>query len=180
MHFWQQMAPKSTIYPVLWFFFNKKFSSHIHYFFSNLGVHLIRNFTRIYSNFVCRTKIWQTYRQKTRLYFWLFFLQFLLKTKQWPRHYGDNFSHGHDLLRWSTSVLVYFSWLLDHVISLKLQLTMVRKQLLRKAEQIKNISLKIFLKAFFLQYQRSKWQKISIIFFDIWSGKPFCYADRLR
>ena len=50
-------------------------------------------------------------------------------------------SGGSSLLRWSTCVLVYFSWLLDHVIYLKLRI----EYSLCKAEQILKITLKIVL-----------------------------------
>ena len=49
-----------------------------------------------------------------------------------PRYYSCPSSP-----RWSTCVLVYFSWLLDHVIYLKLR----REKMLCKAEQIKRIVL---------------------------------------
>ena len=45
-----------------------------------------------------------------------------------------------DILRWSTCVLVYFNWLLDHVIYLKLR----RECLFCQAEQIHNMTTSTF------------------------------------
>ena len=85
MHFRQQMAPKSTIYPALWRplypvfgTFNEKILRTFGIFFRIWGfwwAHLIRNFTRISEifKFCLYDQNWRTYWQKTGLFFDSFF-----------------------------------------------------------------------------------------------------------
>ena len=68
-----------------------------------------------YSNFVYRTKIGGLIDKKTDFIFDSFRLQqFSLKTKQWPRHYGQKFnflSKNHDSFLPSKSVKFWFKFI---------------------------------------------------------------------